>query len=110
LSYSFSFGALILDDCYSNLAVTGLLTDLYNGKTTLVDPRTGMVSLFSCAFKLSSLSLSSSSMLLLQGKARQGKARQIKANHFNVLNICYRKIFLWATTQVNKDKYESKND
>jgi hypothetical protein len=40
----------------------------------------------------------------------QGKARQGKANHFNVINICYRKIFLWATTQVNKDKYESKND
>jgi hypothetical protein len=42
--------------------------------------------------------------------ARLGKARQGKANHFNVLNICYRKFFLWATTQVNKDKYGSKND
>jgi hypothetical protein len=36
--------------------------------------------------------------------ARQGKAKA-RLITFNVLNICYRKIFLWATTQVNKDKY-----
>jgi hypothetical protein len=37
------------------------------------------------------------------------KARQGKANHFNVLDIYYRKVFLWATSLVNKDKYESKS-
>jgi hypothetical protein len=48
--------------------------------------------------------------LFFSGHAFERTWLQGKANHFNVLNIGYRKIFLWATTQVNKYTYESKND